>query len=141
MERISREVMLMRIAHVAASRGTCGRLSVGAIIARESRPISLGYVGAPANEPHCDEAHCDLTLPCARTLHAEANAIAFAESWHIDTIGCDMFVTHAPCIICARLILGASIRRVYFEYPYRLTEGIELLRGRGLSVHRINTHA
>ncbi len=138
MIRISREEMLMRIAHTAAMRGTCGRLSVGAIIARDSRPISLGYVGAPAHEPHCDENDCDMTKPCTRTVHAEINALRFAVEWNIQIVGADMFVTNSPCIECAKAIYGSGVRRVYYDKPYRLTDGIDYLRGLGVSVHQVH---
>lgn len=137
MNRITREQMLMEMAFTAAKRGTCGRLAVGAIIAVESRPISLGYAGPPAGELHCDEYGCDVTKPCTRTRHAERNAIEFAWKRHIDIVGADMFTTDSPCVECSTWILDAHIRRVYFDREYRIAEGIENLLRRDIEVWRV----
>lgn len=135
--RISRETMLMEIAHTASKRGTCGRLAVGAVIARDSRPISLGYVGSLPGAPHCGEAQCDLSKPCHRTVHAELNALNFAIRQGIELEGADMFVTDAPCIECAINIVDRRIARVFFDREYRLSTGIEHLLRNGVEVHRV----
>lgn len=135
--RISREQMLMETAHVVAKRGTCGRLAVGAVIARESRPISWGYVGAPSGEPHCEEAGCDLSLPCTRTNHAERNAILFALNHLIDIRGADIYVTDSPCAICADMIVRHGLKRVYFDRSYRDGGGIEVLRENDVEVYQV----
>lgn len=135
--RISREQMLMEWAYTASKRGTCGRLAVGAVIARASRPMSAGYVGAMSGEPHCEEARCDLTKPCTRTRHAEDNAIEFAVRQGYDLRGADMFITDSPCLDCARLITISGISRVFFDREYRVTDGIQLLLSSGVEVHRV----
>ncbi len=137
--RITREEMLLAFAHVAARRGTCDRLHVGAVIARESRPISAGYVGAPSGEPHCGPSVCDVSKPCTRTNHAERNAIDFARHWGIDIVGCDMFVTDAPCLLCAQAIIESGITRVFYDRPYRLTTGLDHLRANGVHVIQIGS--
>jgi dCMP deaminase len=131
--RISREQMMMEWAHTAAKRGTCGRLAVGAVIARDFRPISAGYVGAPSGEPHCEEAGCDLNIPCTRTDHAERNAIKFAVENDINIQGADLFTTDAPCADCSMLIITAKIKRVYYNRPYR-AQSIEMLVENGVQV-------
>lgn len=136
--RISREQMLMEWAHTAAKRGTCGRLAVGAVIARDSRPISSGYVGPEAGAMHCEQFGCDVSKPCSRTKHAERNAIEFSLKYGIDTGGADMFVTDSPCYECAQLIVGtAGIARVYFDREYRVTDGIKFLLDCKVEVWRV----
>jgi dCMP deaminase len=125
--RITREQMLMEIAFTVAKRGTCGRLQVGAVIARDSRVISMGYVGPPSGEPHCEEFGCDLTKPCRRTIHAERNAIEFAWRQELPIKGADMFCTDSPCPICTELLLYAGIARLYFRRPYRVFDHLRNL--------------
>lgn len=135
--RISREQMFMEYAKVTARRGTCGRLAVGAVIAKRHRPVAAGYAGPPSGEPHCWEAKCNRHKPCDRTLHAEANAIDFAVAEQIDIRGCDMYITDSPCLECARRIWEAGIVRVYFNRPYRSEAGIELLTRHGIQVFHV----
>lgn len=120
-------------------RGTCGRLAVGAILARDSRPIMAGYVGAPSGEPHCDEAGCDLMQPCTRTKHAEWNAIVEAHRILIDTNGADLYCTDAPCASCAQKIIDAGIKRVYYERPYR-AQAVEMLVDSNVQVFQLHAN-
>jgi len=128
-ERISRDQMLMEMAIIASKRSTCTRKHVGAIIAIEGRPVSVGYAGAPSGLPHCLEHGC-LTGPdggCIRTQHAEANAIAFAARKGIATEKATLYTTVSPCLACAKLIINAGIIEVWYLERYRKTEGLDLL--------------
>ena len=125
MSRISRWDMSMEMAWVVAQRGTCSRLQVGAVIVSNGRVISMGYNGAPAGMPHC--IHLE-DSPCENAVHAEANAIAFAARNGVATEEASIFVTHQPCLACAKLIINAGIKFVGFEYPYRMEDGLELLK-------------
>lgn len=127
----------MEMAYTASKRGTCGRLSVGTIIARDSRPISLGYVGAPSGHMHCQEAKCNLTEPCTRTKHAERNAIDFAIENKIDIVGADIFSTDSPCLPCAELIVSHRLSRVYYDREYRVPDGLDYLWGHGVEVYQV----
>lgn len=134
--RITRDQMLMGMAYAASQRGTCNRLRVGAIIARESRPISTGYNGAPPGHEHCGN-DCNTENACLNTIHAEDNAIRWAFSYHPswDTlVGATMYTTHSPCIHCAREILISGITRVVFSEDYRSPEGKEYLINYGVEV-------
>lgn len=134
--RISRDQMLMEIAHVISHRGTCERSQVGVVIARDARIIATGYVGSPSGSPHCSEVGCELGNHggCIRTVHAEANAIAFAARSGIPTESCVLYSTLAPCRECAKLIINSGIRRVVFHHTYRDPGGIELLDSAGIVV-------
>lgn len=126
------------MAAVTSARGTCERASVGAVIAQDGRIVSTGYVGSPSGLPHCTDVGC---LPgpsggCDRTVHAEANAIAFAARYGIATDGATLYCTHSPCRSCAKSIINAGIVRVVYEHEYRLGEGKDLLRLAGIEVDR-----
>lgn len=132
--RITRDQMLMEMAISASKRSTCARKHVGAILAVEGRPISVGYAGAPSGLPHCLDHGC---LPgpdggCIRTQHAEANAIAFAARKGIATEGATLYTTVSPCLACAKLIINAGIIEVMYLDLYRNREGLDLFSQKGI---------
>lgn len=126
-DRPSRDSVLMNMALAIADRGTCSRAKVGAIITRNGRPISSGYNGAPSMVDHCVHLPGN-TTGCELAVHAEANAIAFAARYGVATEHAALYCTHEPCFNCAKLIINAGIREVYYLEPYRLHDGIELLQ-------------
>lgn len=131
----AREV-LFEVARVIAKRGTCERAKVGALITMGGRIISTGYVGSPAGLAHCEEVGCEMVNGhCVRTTHAEANAITFAARHGVPTEGGELFCTHEPCLACAKLIINAGIRWVFYETPYGDHEGIALLVAAGVYVN------
>ena len=135
--RIDRETMFMQITEVVAKRSTCLRARVGATIIRDNRVVSIGYAGAPSRLKHCTENGCKIEDGhCVRTVHAEANAIAFAAKAGIPTDGAEMYITHSPCKNCAKLIINSGIRRVTYR-EYR-GDGIELLDYAGVEVIRFD---
>ena len=114
---------------------TANRLKVGAIIVKDNRIISIGYNGMPSgwsNECEDDEGN---TKP--EVIHAEANAIAKLAGSHESGKGAEMYITHAPCIGCAKQIYGAGISSVYYKNEYKLTDGIEFLKKCGVGVYKI----
>lgn len=119
--------MLLNIARVTATRSTCSRLSVGAVIAYDGRVLSTGYNGAPSGLTHCTHDPGDDT-PCTYSVHAEANAIVQAARHGVRTSGSSLYLTHAPCLACSGLILNAGIRSVWYEAVYRSDAGISRLR-------------
>jgi len=133
--RLDRHAMMMGMAEVAALRGTCSRLQVGAVISRDGRCISTGYNGNVSGVAHCSH---DMDLGCETAMHAEANAIAFASRYGVAIEGADLYCTHEPCYHCSRLIINAGIKRVFFITPYRKHEGVELLLLVGIEVFRLN---
>ena len=128
--RPTRQQMLIHVALVIAQRSTCTRLHVGAWIARDGRILTTGYNGPPAGMDHCthtagralgDEIGCEVAV------HAEANAIAFAARYGMGTDQAELYVTHSPCIACAKLIINAGIVKVVYATEYRSYEGLDLL--------------
>lgn len=138
MARISRDQMLMEIAHVVSHRGTCPRAQVGAILSHDSRIISSGYVGSRPGEDHCDVAGCIIGTHggCIRTIHAEDNAIRYSRGVSRGSVGSTLYTTLAPCGDCAQLIVEAGIARVVYHHTYRDPRGLNTLKDAGLIVHQ-----
>lgn len=132
-DRITREEMLMGMAHIASLRGTCSRGKVGVVIAKDGRVLSTGYNGAPAGMPHCTaDNHPPITSTCSLSMHAEANAIAYAAREGVRVIGADLYTTFSPCVPCAMLIVNAGISRVVYLKEYRIPDGLDLLSRAGV---------
>jgi len=140
MERPSRDEICMQIAHVVAQRGTCFRAQVGAVLARNGRVLVTGYNGPPSHLPHCtDSDGCtdlDRAAPtgCLRSVHAEANCIAFAARHGIRTRRASLYCTHLPCLKCSELIVNSGISAVYYHTDYRIKDGERLLRDAGVDI-------
>ena len=111
-------------------------MGVGAVIAIQNRPISLGYSGVPSGHPHCG-AHCDLSKPCTKTIHAEDNAIRFAKLYVSDLSVATLYTTISPCQLCAGLIWQERIHRVVYQHPYRDLTGIVYLKSHGVEVDQV----
>ena len=110
----------MNIAREVATRSTCDRKHVGAVIVRDKSILATGYNGAVRGLPHCDdEGHLMEEGHCVRTVHAEANAIVQAarNGMRIDQSG--IYVTASPCWGCFRLIANAGITKIVFGEFYR----------------------
>jgi dCMP deaminase len=110
----------MNLAVQAATRSTCPRKSVGAVIVRDKAVLATGYNGSIRGLPHCTEVGCLMENEhCVRTVHAEANAILQA-AWHgVRIEGAEIYVTASPCWDCFKLIANSGIRRVRYGEFYR----------------------
>lgn len=126
-----------------ASLSHAKRLKVGAIVVKDNRIISIGYNGMPSGWTNeCEkevvteyETHVDAVLVTKKeVIHAEANAIAKLAQSNDSGKDADIYITHAPCIECAKLIYGAGIKRVYFKNKYRDDSGLSFLINCGLEV-------
>jgi dCMP deaminase len=114
----------MAVASLYAQRSKANRLKVGAVIVRDDRIISTGYNGLPSGMDNvCEEDN--VTKP--EVVHGEINAILFAAKYGVATNDCDLYVTHAPCVECAKAIVQSGIKRVYFGQAYRSDLGLKLL--------------
>ena len=126
----------MRMAQIWAENSYCQRRQVGALIVKNKMIISDGYNGTPAGfENVCEDEH-GLTKPYV--LHAEANAITKVAKSGNNSLGATMYVTAAPCLECAKLIIQAGIKRVVYKDEYRLTDGVDLLRRAGIEVEKVD---
>ena len=134
------------------------RLKVGAVVVKDNRIISIGYNGMPSGwDNNCeDKIYCDdgdykeqllpkdanqwmkyklTTKP--EVIHAEANAISKLARSNESGLGSDMFITHAPCIHCAKLIYGAGVSKVYYRNTYRDTSGLDFLEKCSIGVIKV----
>jgi dCMP deaminase len=110
----------MAIAEQVASRSTCDRKHIGAVIVRDKTILSTGYNGSLRGSPHCDEAGHDMENGhCVRTVHAEANAIAQAAKNGVAIDGAEIYVTASPCLTCFKLVANSGIAAVYYKEFYR----------------------
>ena len=125
----------MEQARLVATRATCDRKHVGAVLVKNNRVVSTGYNGSPRGMRHCDDegvghllAEIDGRESCIRTLHAESNALDYAGQ---EAEGCTFYVTCIPCYDCAKRIINAGIVRVVFEeyYESRNTKLVDGLFG------------
>ena len=126
----------LRMAKMWAENSYCTRRQVGALIVKNKMIISDGYNGTPSGFPNICEGEDGLTLPYV--LHAEANAITKIARSGNNSDGATLYVTDAPCIECAKLIIQSGIKRVVYARSYRLTDGIELLTKAGIEVEQMN---
>ncbi len=106
-----------------SKRATCLRAQVGAIIVKDKRILTTGYNGAPKGLPHCLDEGCEIVGGhCVRCLHAEQNAILQAAEYGVPLEGATIYITHQPCVTCAKMIINAGIKRVVYagHYPDEL---------------------
>lgn len=139
MERISWEQYFMAQSHLLALRSTCTRLMVGATIVRENRIIAGGYNGSVAGEDHCTEQGCYVVdNHCIRTIHAEMNALLQCSKFGVSTVGAEIYVTHFPCVHCAKAIIQSGIKAVYYATDYKNHEyAIELFKKSNIVVKQV----
>ena len=127
MERPSWDEYFMDITQVVATRSTCTRRQVGAVIVKERRLLTSGYNGAPRGLAHCQEVGClreKMAIPSGerhelcRGTHAEQNAIVQAAVYGVPIEGATLYCTHHPCSGCTKLIINAGIVRFVFRQGY-----------------------
>jgi dCMP deaminase len=115
-----------------ASLSTAKRLQVGAIVVKDNRIVSIGYNGMPSGWDNECEDQSNKTKP--EVIHAEANAIAKLARSTESGLGGEMYVTHAPCIECAKQIYTAGVTKVYYKNKYRSDDGLKFLDKCGVIV-------
>lgn len=127
------EDYFMDLAQRTSELSYATRLKVGSVAVRDKRPILTGFNGTPEGHSNCCEkdGHTIQSV-----LHAEENLILFAAKNGIRLNGCTIYVTHAPCLNCARMIYGAGIVEVVYNENYRSSEGLEFLSSVGLNVRK-----
>ena len=118
--RVSWNEYFMKIAEQVASRSTCDRKHIGAVIVRDKTILSSGYNGSLRGAPHCDDAGHDMENGhCVRTVHAEANAIAQAAKNGVRIDEAELYVTASPCLSCFKLVANSGIQTIYYREFYR----------------------
>ena len=131
------DLRYLRMARIWAENSYCERRKVGALVVKDKMIISDGYNGTPSGFENVCEDENNVTKPYV--LHAEANAITKLARSSNNSDGSTLYVTAAPCIECAKLIIQSGIKRVVYGEKYRLEEGINLLRKANSEVKYLNT--
>jgi len=141
--RPSWDEYFMEIAHVVASRSTCLRRQVGAIIVRDKHIIATGYNGVPSGLLHCAETGCmrdKLNIPSGERhelclgLHAEQNAIIQSAVNGVSIAGGTLYSTTQPCVLCSKMLINARIKTIVFAGPYPDTLSLSLLKDAGVEL-------
>ena len=132
MQRPSWDEYFLGIMEAVSTRATCERARSGAVIVRDRRIISTGYVGAPKGLPHCDEVGHMFkksikpdgteTQNCIRTTHAEMNAVVQAALHGVSLKDSTLYCRMEPCWDCAKAVMSAGIRRVVCQMQYKDSE-------------------
>ena len=144
--RPSWDEYFMEIVDLIKTRSTCVRRQVGALIVKDKRILATGYNGAPMGCKHCTEIGClreKLQIPSGqrhelcRAIHAEQNAIVQAAYSGTSVNGGVLYVTHQPCVMCAKMIINAGISKIVFRGDYPDELAMELLEEAGIEVVRI----
>lgn len=131
--------LYMEIAEVVAKTSSAKRLKVGAVAVKDHRILSIGYNGTPPGYDNECEYHNEdgslVTRP--EVIHAEQNVIYKMARDGQSALGADLFVTHAPCIECAKAIKTSGFRKVWYRNQYRSDDGIKFLQKLGVEVEKI----
>ena len=133
----------MDVAERFAQLSSAIRLKVGAIVVKDDRIISIGYNGMPSGWDNCCEYEIDddggsgVLKSKEEVLHAESNAIAKLAKSPESGEGASIFITHSPCIDCAKLIYQSGIATVYYKNDYRSTQGLDFLTKSGVKIVKV----
>jgi len=115
----------MKAAYAYAECSTAEKLKVGCVLVKDHRIISIGYNGMPSGWTNVCEDESGKTNP--EVIHAEANAVAKLARSNESGEGSVAFITHAPCLSCAKMLYSAGVCAVIYSQPYRNTEGVDFL--------------
>ncbi len=131
------ETYFIEIAEVAKKRSTCMRRQVGAVIVKDNRVLATGYNGVPSGIKHCDVEGClrdQMNIPSGerhelcKGLHAEQNAIIQAAKYGVNITDAVLYCTNQPCILCAKMIINAGIKKIVYKGPYPDELALSLLK-------------
>ncbi len=141
MERPGWNEYFMQITQLVASRSTCMRRQVGALLVKEKNIMATGYNGVPSGITHCEVTGClreQLNVPSGerhelcRGLHAEQNAIIQAAKHGASIVGSTLYCTDSPCIICSKMLINAGVVEVIFGRGYPDSLSLEMLAEAGI---------
>lgn len=127
MNRPTWDEYFMEIARLVASRSTCLRRQVGAVMVKDKNILATGYNGTPSGIRHCSEVGClrqQMKVPSGerhelcRGLHAEQNAIIQAAKHGVNIDGAVLYCTHSPCIICSKMLINSGVKRIVCSDGY-----------------------
>lgn len=143
MSRPGADEYFLKVAAVVAERSTCRRHNVGAVAVRDKHILATGYNGAPSGLPDCLELGClrdELGIPSGtrqekcRGVHAEQNVVIQAALHGISLEGSTVYATHTPCVLCAKILVNAKIKRYVSFGKYNDDSFIQLFRDAGVEL-------
>ncbi|MFH1262228.1 MAG: cytidine/deoxycytidylate deaminase family protein [Pseudomonadota bacterium] len=138
-ERIGWDAYFMKIAEQVATRSTCDRRYVGAVIVRDKMILSTGYNGSVRGMPHCSEmGHMMENGHCVATIHAEANAIIQAARNGVNIHGGTIYATASPCWSCFKMIVNAGIKKIFYGEFYRDERIFEVAKKLGVELTELD---
>ncbi|PLX99266.1 MAG: cytidine deaminase [Desulfuromonas sp.] len=144
MERPSWDQYFMQITRLVATRSTCLRRQVGAVIVKDKTILATGYNGAPRGVTHCDVSGClreKMQVPSGerhelcRGLHAEQNAIIQAAGHGVNISGATLYCTDSPCVICSKMLINAGVQEIVYGRGYPDQLSLEMLGEAGIRFH------
>jgi dCMP deaminase len=144
--RPSVDEYFMEMAHLIATRSTCLRRKVGAVIVKDKRVLTTGYNGAPKGLEHCEKTGCirqQRNVPSGerhelcRGVHAEQNAIIQAAVFGVSIEGSTIYITNYPCSVCAKLMLNAGLGEVVYDGDYKDDLALQLLGEGNIKVRHL----
>ncbi len=142
-QRPSWDVYFLQLAAQAATRSTCLRRQVGALLVRDKRVLATGYNGAPRGVAHCLDIGClreQLGIPSGerqelcRAIHAEQNAIIQAAVHGVPIDGATLYCTHQPCILCAKMLINCGVREIHYLEGYPDELSLQMFGEAGVTV-------
>lgn len=137
----------MQITNLVASRSTCLRRQVGALLVKDKNILATGYNGVPRGITHCDVTGClrdQLKVPSGerhelcRGLHAEQNAIIQAASHGVNIFGATLYCTDSPCIICSKMLINAGLKEIIYGRGYPDDLSLQMLAEAGIKFHHFS---
>lgn len=135
----------MQLAKIVASRSTCLRHDIGAVLVNNKRILATGYNGAPRKMKHCLEAGCirdklkiasGTRAEICRAVHAEQNAVIQCAVYGVSSEGSTIYITHQPCTICTKILINAGVKRIVYENPYPDEFSQKLLKESGVELEQ-----
>lgn len=142
-KRPGKDEYFLKIASVVAEQSTCRRHHMGAVAVRDKHILSTGYNGAPSGAKDCLELGClrdaqnipsGIRHETCRAIHAEQNVIIQASLHGVSLEGSTVYCTHTPCVLCAKMLVNARIKRFVSFGKYNDETFVELFRDAGIEV-------
>ena len=134
----------MKVAETYANLSSATRLKVGCVIVKNDTIIGIGYNGMPSGwDNKCEDEEYDedgfhiISKTKKEVIHAEINAISKVARSTNSSDGADMFITHAPCIECAKSLFQSGIRKIFYRNTYRTEEGLKFLEKCGVAIEKV----
>lgn len=123
-EKIDWRQYFMSLSLLASCRSSCNRLHVGCVLVKDNRIISMGYNGFIQGAPHKSVVRNNHEIS---TVHAEQNAISYSAKFGVCIDKCDAYITHYPCINCAKILAASGIKKIYYHNDYKNDEEVRSL--------------